>query len=495
MDKQSGFLMMAIALLLVVIAGLATAFVVMMTSGTRASINVISSNYAYDLAQAGIEEGSYELSLGSCSSGWSPIVTLGGQGEYQYSCRQYTASTTTAVALNTTSTTISLASVANLANFGAVTIDSEIIFYDGISGTTLLNARRGENGTTAATHTQGATASQSQYVISSQGGVPSLSAPQGQVFLYQAVLFVPNQVYYAVGNNGTNAVILRYDGASWTTALTGQSGVTLFGMDMSSSYGQAVGRNTSHSSYIYTFNGSTWGLGSGPIAGVDFQEVGCDNPLNPTTCWVVGQNGSPARALMYFNGTTYLAGSSFLLTGVSCTGGVCKAVGSNRVYNFLTTSTNPFNTSTSLSTTLNDVDCPQANRCVAVRSSSSVYYFNGASWSGPFNLSGSTKNAVHCPSTNNCVVVGNSGNIFNCTLPITAASSCTRQTAPGSLNLVDVHCNSTNDCLAVGTGTIAYRYTGGAWTTVTLPASYTLNAVSGISGSGVVVTPIVLRNQ
>lgn len=495
MDKQSGFLMMAIALFLVVIAGLAAAFVAMMISGTNASISIISSNYAYDLAQTGIENGSYQLSLGTCSSSWSSIVTLGGQGEYKYSCSQYTASTTTTTALNATSTSIPLTSVANLANFGAITIDSEMIFYDGISGNILQNARRGENGTTAATHTLGAAASQSQYVISSQGGTPSLSAPHGQVFLYQAVLVAPNAVYYAVGTNGSNAVILRYDGSSWSTALTGQSGVPLSGIDMSSSYGQAVGHNATHSSYIYTFNGSTWGLGSGPLAGMDFQEVSCDNPLNPTTCWIVGQNGSPTRGLMYFNGSTYTASTNFLLSGVSCTGGVCKAVGSNHVYNFLTTSTNPFNTVTNLSTTLNDVDCPQASRCVTVRSNSSVYYFNGTSWSAAFALSGSSLNAVHCPSTSSCMVVGNSGRIFNCTLPITAASSCTQQSTPGSLNLADVHCNSTTDCLAVGTGTIAYRYTGGTWTTVSLPASYTLNAVSGISGSGFVVSPIVLRNQ
>ena len=57
MGKQSGFLMMVIAVLLVVVGGLATAFVSMIVSGTNSTISTISANNAFDLAKTGIESG------------------------------------------------------------------------------------------------------------------------------------------------------------------------------------------------------------------------------------------------------------------------------------------------------------------------------------------------------------------------------------------------------------------------------------------------------
>jgi hypothetical protein len=427
----------------------------------------------------------------------SSIVTLGGQGDYQYSCTHYTASTTTTAALTTTSTTITVTSATNLATFGAITIDSEIIYYDGINGNNLKNARRGKYGSTAAAHSSGAAVSQDEYLVTGQGGSPSLSASYGKVILYQAVFAIPAGIYYAAGTNGTNAIILKYTGLTWSTAFTGLSGVTLRGLDVSPAYGLAVGNNGSNSSYIYTFNGTTWSLGSGPIASSNFYDVACDQLLSPTTCWIVGQQSGTSLSLMYKNGVGYVpASSTSLMNGVSCNGGSCAAVGGSSAYNFLTSSTTPFTNVTTLSATLNQVYCPQANSCLAVRSTSSVYYYNGTTWTGPFTLSGGTKRGVHCPSNTICYVVGSTGSIFKCTLPVTSSASCVQQTAPGTLTLTDVHCNSTSDCLAVGTGTTAYRYTGGAWITTTLPASYTLSAVRGFAtGSGYVVTPIVLHNQ
>lgn len=138
MNKQSGFMMMVIALLLVVIAGFATAFVAMIMTDTNASISTISANYAYDLPQAGIENESYQLSLGNFVSTMSSTIPITGQGEYQYKCNQYTAATTIPTGgVSISAPTIPLSSVANFAPFGSVTIDSEMIYYDGISGNRL----------------------------------------------------------------------------------------------------------------------------------------------------------------------------------------------------------------------------------------------------------------------------------------------------------------------------------------------------------------------
>ena len=72
-----------------------------------------------------------------------------------------TASTTVATGTTTpsvsvTDTTINLTSTAGLGSTGFVKIDNETIGYTNISGNQLLNCWRGQNGTTATTHSAGA---------------------------------------------------------------------------------------------------------------------------------------------------------------------------------------------------------------------------------------------------------------------------------------------------------------------------------------------------
>jgi Tfp pilus assembly protein PilX len=495
MDKQSGFLVMVIALLLVVIGAFASAFVAMMLSSTNSSIEAISANYSYDLAQAGLEAGTYQLTTaGTCNSAWSSIATVSGQGEYQYNCAVYNASTVTTSALTASSTSVPVVSVTGLASFGAITIDSEVMFYDGISGLTLQNVRRGQSNTTATTHLLAAGVSQSQYIIMGKGGAPTLTTPNGSSTLSQALSLTS---YFVAGRSSTNGVILNFNNMSWSTVLTAPATFTFQGMDTNSSYGEAVGFAPGRISSIYTFNGSSWTLGTSSITSTELYDVSCDS-ANPTNCWAVGVGQSPPRGLSYHAGTQYLATANFILNGISCTSGVCKTVGENRVYSFLMSTATPFASLTSLnnppSNTINAVACPQPNSCILIRNNGSVYYFNGSLWSSAYSISSAALNNVHCPSTSTCIVVGNSGRIYNCTLPITSAASCVQQTAPGSLDLADVHCNSTSDCLAVGTGSVAYRYIGGSWSSISLPASYTLNAVSGV-GNGNMVAFSVFRNQ
>jgi hypothetical protein len=55
-------------------------------------------------------------------------------------------------AINATDTTITLASVSNLPTQGFINIDNETIAYQNIVGNQIVNAWRGQNGTTAASH-------------------------------------------------------------------------------------------------------------------------------------------------------------------------------------------------------------------------------------------------------------------------------------------------------------------------------------------------------
>lgn len=59
--------------------------------------------------------------------------------------------------INATTTTIVLSSVSSLPSSGFIRIDSEDIYYGYITGNTLGGVFRGQNGTTAASHTTGAT--------------------------------------------------------------------------------------------------------------------------------------------------------------------------------------------------------------------------------------------------------------------------------------------------------------------------------------------------
>jgi hypothetical protein len=66
-----------------------------------------------------------------------------------------TPQTTLSGGINSTDSTITLASVANLPTQGFVNIGSETIAYQNIVGNQIVNAWRGQNGTTAAAHLTG----------------------------------------------------------------------------------------------------------------------------------------------------------------------------------------------------------------------------------------------------------------------------------------------------------------------------------------------------
>lgn len=74
--------------------------------------------------------------------------------------RQTAQTNTTAITLastvTSTATTIPLSGVVGLTTTGFIKIDSETIGYTNISGNSLINCTRGQNNTTAASHTSGA---------------------------------------------------------------------------------------------------------------------------------------------------------------------------------------------------------------------------------------------------------------------------------------------------------------------------------------------------
>ena len=85
--------------------------------------------------------------------------------------------------INATDTTISVANIQELASTGYIQIGTEVIYYANTSGNTLINVARGQNNTTAASHTAGAAISVPQ--LPSINVWPTPNAPGDQyTFVY-----------------------------------------------------------------------------------------------------------------------------------------------------------------------------------------------------------------------------------------------------------------------------------------------------------------------
>jgi len=124
-------------------------------------------------------------------------------------------STTTTIGLNSTDTTVTVASTASWNNKrGIIKIDSEEISFTGKTATTFTGCTRGANGTTAATHANGATVYSATNITqgTSDGSViPLLTSAAKKVD------DVVNFVIYNVGAN-CNEIGLEYLAADFTSA-------------------------------------------------------------------------------------------------------------------------------------------------------------------------------------------------------------------------------------------------------------------------------------
>ena len=127
------------------------------------------------------------------------------------------STTTTTAALGTTEDTIPVASASPLASLGVVKIDSELIYYVGISGTNLIGCIRGFGGTTAAAHANGATVNPSSIDIVDLSRFPSTGTVKiqgsGQTGTIEYITYT--------GNNGSILYGL-------TRAASGGSAATTF---------------------------------------------------------------------------------------------------------------------------------------------------------------------------------------------------------------------------------------------------------------------------
>ena len=110
-----------------------------------------STSNQIDINISGISESTY-MSLPNKLAQGRPIQMWFNRQSGQENLSTATLSST----ITSTATSITVSSVANLSTAGFIKIDDETISYPNIVGNQLVNCARGQNNTTAASHTSGA---------------------------------------------------------------------------------------------------------------------------------------------------------------------------------------------------------------------------------------------------------------------------------------------------------------------------------------------------
>ena len=110
-----------------------------------------SASNQSDINISRISESTYSTIPNKLTNG-RPIQVWVNRQSAQTNATSITLSTS----LTSTDTTVVLSTTSGLTTTGFIKIDSETIGYTNISGNSLINCTRGQNGTTAASHTAGA---------------------------------------------------------------------------------------------------------------------------------------------------------------------------------------------------------------------------------------------------------------------------------------------------------------------------------------------------
>lgn len=180
--RQRGFLLIAAVVLIVAAALLLTVMVFLGAAGTMSSAGHSQSGQALFVAESGIERALYGFTREGAACGSLNYSAGFGQGSFSTVGTLYApAATTLSAAISATDTVIPVASVADYAPHGRVTVGSEFVQYAGTSSSScgafsppcFTGAARGAGGSTAAAHALGEAVSQNQCLIRSVGTVGS----------------------------------------------------------------------------------------------------------------------------------------------------------------------------------------------------------------------------------------------------------------------------------------------------------------------------------
>ncbi|MDX2345590.1 MAG: hypothetical protein QNK11_01755 [Legionella sp.] len=297
MSQQKGFLLVAAVILIVAFALLSAALVSTVFRTTESTLYLQSIPAAGALAESGLDQAKKNMTLTNLGTrqtcvGLASSVnlttgkSLSGLGSNTTNNPRHAYATlSTAIANNTTPTTITVNDSSVFAPNGWVLIGREMFQYDRIANaTTLAGVSRAQDGTEASIHVTGVLVSQYQCLIAGVGHVPAAN-PKG-IREYQQGMHQP--ILFTAGNTGT---ILRWNGPTsellWAAENSGtaQNLHAISALNYHSAW--AVGDRTSAGFMFSRLQGNVWTAFFAPL-GSETNLYGVD-AVSEREAWAVGE--------------------------------------------------------------------------------------------------------------------------------------------------------------------------------------------------------------
>ncbi len=178
--RQKGFFSIISVVLILIVATIIVSAGYFFIRGSLTSTRNLRSAQAFYVASGGLFKSQAIIRSGISCNGYNSGNVVLGEGIYNVTGATNLRNTTLSSSITSVSSSIPLNNASGFSSSGVISIDSEFIAYSSISGNSLIGVTRGINGTVAASHSSSALVSQNECILTSVGGVPSLSSPLGE---------------------------------------------------------------------------------------------------------------------------------------------------------------------------------------------------------------------------------------------------------------------------------------------------------------------------
>lgn len=519
---ETGAALIIAIVLIVVMSFLGIIVVSLVSTHTFSALNEMRSTQALGIADGGLERtvrilnapplaqriscaavtGNANLTTIALGDGMFTVTADAGSPFYR------TAPTTlTAPGIAPADTTIAVGSTAGYAPTGRIMIDRELIDYGSVTAGAFTNAIRGVGGTTAAAHATGTRVGQYQCAVSSQGGVPNLTAPIGKRVTAEGIQL---EAGFAGGKTGGGDEIFRWNSTASPNVWTGAGAAPpqeIRGVDMLSyADGWAVGKQAAAIYQIFRWNGGAWALACTgcPAGGKDLEAV---SAVTHNAAWTIGKVDA---GILHWDGVSWhhndrhgwpaattLVEDLKSIEMISCSEG--WAVGkAGTIYHYRDTGATPcvanpgagasfWHRGDSHSTAPNAADLEDLSMLSATsgwavgNAAGGILHWNGATWHNNDAHGRATTaqdlRSIHMVSSVQGWAVGKVGIIYHYD-GVTWHTGDVHSTSPTILDLNEVFMFNGTNGWAVGKDGVIIHWDGSAWSTTTSPTTADLKGLS-----------------
>lgn len=493
MRQQQGFLLVASAVLLTLVAFLVTGVAYFTINNAASTSNIFESTEAFYLAEAGLERGLLAIANNTPASRVA-CATVNGAGVYSQilpdvitpvgsftvTGTSYNVATATLTAdITATDLIIPASTVAGYAPSGGIFIGGEIIRYGG-KGTTsaqcggasncFLVAKRATGGTYATAHSATRPISQNLCYLASTGNVPATS-PLATRTVSRVAMYARDTNIWVVGNSDASGeVILNWSGEVWTREPVGTvSNSNLNAVFINSASDGWAGGNTlagtcpaapASTGVFGRFTG-TWAQACS-VATVINQSILGMHCFSTTLCKAGAVTDGTTAIIARYDPPAPTGWARDTVTTTGAQANRVRAVDVNDVY--VVSATLGFAVG-------NNWPAP------GTQPGEMIFNWDGTTWrrsTAQASIADQNFYGIHCPTATRCWAVGAAGSIATKSGAGTVfsgpagASPFTVNASVTGLTLRDVFCMSATDCWAVGDasgGNATFvRLTGTTWT-------------------------------